>query len=160
MIISNATPLITFARINQLYILQQVTGSLTIPEGVFYEIAKYNDIKPGVIHLNQEKWIQVKSVQSRGQVDLLLPTLELGEAEVITLALEQRARLVLMDELTGRQIAQSLGLTITGSIGILIKAKELGLIDELKPLINEMTNQGIYFSKTFIDNVLNLVGER
>jgi predicted nucleic acid-binding protein len=98
-------------------------------------------------------------VASPQQVQLLLPTLDYGEAEVITLALEQNARLVLIDELTGRRVAQSLGLTITGSVGVLIQAKQLGEIKTIKPFLNAMTQQGIHFSQRFIAQVLQKVGE-
>jgi hypothetical protein len=110
--------------------------------------------------LQQEQdWIKVQSVQSDAQVQLLLPTLDRGEAEVIALALEQQARLVLIDELTGRKVAESLNLNIAGSVGILIRAKQMGEIPAVKPLLDEMKGQGIYFSQRFIDTILREVKE-
>ncbi len=159
MIISNATPLIAFARIDRLDLLRQVVGQLVIPVAVEQEISGYSQNKPGVIELSKETWITVQAVASPQQVQLLLPTLDNGEAEVITLALEQNARLVLIDELTGRRVAQSLGLTITGSVGILIRAKQIGEIKAIKPFLNAMTRQGIHFSQQFIAQVLQMEGE-
>jgi uncharacterized protein len=103
-IICNATPLIAFARIGQLVLLQKIVQNVIIPEAVAHEISEYVGTTQGVIDLSQESWITVQAVQSEQQVHLLLPTLDRGEAEVITLALERQARLVLMDEVAGRKV--------------------------------------------------------
>ena len=103
MIISNATPLIAFARIGQLELLRKVVENLIIPQAVAQEISEYTQTKRGVIDLSQEEWITVQSVQYQQQIHLLLPTLDQGEAEVIALALERQARLVLIDELIYRK---------------------------------------------------------
>ena len=159
MIISNATPLITFARISQLPLLQKVVGSLVIPVGVAQEISAYQSTQPGSIDLGQEPWIETRPISSDQQVSLLLPTLDRGEAEVIALALELSPRLILMDELTGRKVAESLNLKVTGSVGVLIRAKGLGYITMIKPYLQQMKEAGIYFSERFIQAVLNQVNE-
>lgn len=160
MIVSDATPLIAFARIGQLSLLQKVVGSMVIPEAAAREISEYVGNRWSVIDLSQEKWITIESVQSEQQVQLLLPTLDRGEAEVIALALERQARLVLIDELTGRKVAESLNLNVCGSVGILIRAKQMGEIPAIKPSLDEMKRQGIYFSQKFIDVVLRQVEEQ
>jgi len=159
MIISNATPLIAFARIGQLALFQKVVGNVVIPEAVAHEISKYMPNRQGVINLAQEKWISIQVVQSKQQMRLLLPTLDRGEAEVIALALERQARLVLIDELTGRKVAESLNLNVSGSVGILIRAKQMGELTAIKPFLDQMKKQGIYFSQRFIDAVLRNVEE-
>ncbi len=159
MIISNATPLIAYARIDRLDLLRKVVGKVVIPVAVEQEILDYNQNKPGVIDLSKETWITVQAVALPQQVQLLLPTLDRGEAEVIALALEQNAKLVLIDELTGRRVAQSLGLSITGSVGVLIRAKQIGEIKAIKPILNAMTQHGIHFSQQFIAQVLQAQGE-
>ena len=142
MIVSNATPLIAFARIGQLGLLQEIVKSIVIPKAVALEISTYDQDKTGSIDLLREQ-----------QVSLLLPTLDRGESEVIVLALEQKASLVLIDELAARQVCKSLNIPITGSIGILIKAKQLGKIAAVKPYIETMQQQGIYYSQKFIENL-------
>lgn len=64
-----------------------------------------------------------------------------------------------MDELTGRKVAESLQLRVTGSVGLLIQAKQLGEIKAIRPLLDAMHEAGIYFSQRFIDAVLRYVGE-
>ncbi len=160
MIISNATPLIAFSRIGRLDLLREtVAEPLVIPAAVADEILDYQTGKPGSIDFAQETWIRRQTVRDQQQVRLLLPTLDRGEAEVIALGLEQQANLVLIDELIGRKVAESLGLRITGSVGILIRAKQLGGIAEVKPLLDHMVREGMYFSQRFRDAVLRQVGE-
>ena len=158
-VICNATPLIAFARINRLDLLRKVAGNLIIPEAVACEIADYDDRRTGAIALSQETWISIATVQTEQQVRLLLATLDRGESEVIALALELRPKLILMDELTGRKVAESLDLKVCGSVGLLIKAKQIGEIAAVKPLLDEMKKQGIYYGGRFIDAVLRTVNE-
>lgn len=158
-IISNATPLIAFAKIGQLVLLQKIVTNLVIPKAAADEISTYPQGQPGFIDLQQESWIGVQSITSEQQVSLLLLKLDRGEAEVIALALERQAQLVLIDELTARKVAESLDLNVSGSVGILIRAKQVGELVAVKPLLDAMTQQGIYFSQRFIDAVLRLVGE-
>ncbi len=160
MIISNATPLIAFSRIGRLDLLREtVAQDLVIPVAVASEISDYESGEQGGIDLARETWITTRSVEDEQQVRLLLPTLDRGEAEVIALGLERKARLVLIDELIGRKVAESLGLRISGSVGILIKAKQLGEIEAVKPLLDRMVRKGMYYSRRFRDAVLREVGE-
>ena len=156
MIISNATPLIAFSRISELDLLRRiVVEPLVIPTAVAEEISQFSH----GVDFQRESWIQVQSVEDERQVRLLLPTLDRGEAEVIALGMERYARLLLIDELIGRKVAQSLGLQITGSIGILIRAKQLGEIAAVKPLLDQMIQTGFYLSHRFVNAVLRQVGE-
>jgi predicted nucleic acid-binding protein len=159
MIICNATPLIAFARIQRLDILQQTVGVLVIPEGVAKEIQGYRGGHYGEIILDDEPWVTVQKVQAPAQVQLLLPALDQGEAEVIALALEQNADLVLIDELTGRKVAQSLQLQVIGTVGILIRAKQMGLIPAVKPILEKMIQCGIRYSQRFVNSILHEIGE-
>ena len=132
---------------------------MVIPTAVASEISDYKRGEPGSIDLAQETWIQTRAVADEQQVRLLLPTLDRAEAEVIALGLEQQARLVLIDELIGRKVTESLGLRLTGSVGILIRAKQLGEITAIKPFLDHMVREGIYFSQRFLNAVLLQVGE-
>lgn len=160
MIITNATPLIAFSRIGQLSLLRKtVAEPLIVPAAVAREISDYERDRPGSIDLSQERWIEAQSVADEQQVRLLLPTLDRGEAEVIALGLENQARLVLIDELIGRKVAESLGLQVSGSVGVLIRAKQLGEIPAVKPFLDQMVRKGIYFGRRFLDAVLRQVEE-
>lgn len=159
MIVCNATPLIAFARIQRLDLLREVVGKIVIPAEVADEISRHRNRACGNISLEREAWISVELVQSVAQVQLLLPVLDRGEAEVIALALERQAKLVLLDELTGRKVAQSLELPVTGTVGILIRAKQKGLIPSVGPLLEKMRHCGIRYSERFMKAVLYEIGE-
>ncbi|MEO1149125.1 MAG: hypothetical protein AAFY26_26590 [Cyanobacteria bacterium J06638_22] len=77
---------------------------MVIPNAVAEELINYQGTDAGQIRLEQESWIRVEMLRSEAQMRLLLPTLDRGEAEVIALALEKQAPLLLMDELTGRKV--------------------------------------------------------
>lgn len=159
MIISNATPLITYAKIGQLSLLEKIVGKLVIPNAVAQEISIYTQNKPGFIDLKKETWIEIQSITDTKQLTTLMASLDRGEAEVITLALETKPKLVLIDEITGRKVAESFKLNVSGSVGILIKAKQAREIEEVKPFLDRMLKEGIYFSQRFVDAVLKSVGE-
>ena len=158
-IVTNSTPIIAFSRINQMELLQAIIEKLLIPPEVANELSEYGKAKRKSLDLNQYKWIKVQEVQDRSKVELLLPSLDRGEAEVIELAIESKADLILIDELTGRKVAESFDLNVIGSAGILIKAKEIGKIQAVKPYIDEMIDKGIRYSERFYKSLLHQIGE-
>ncbi|MEW5801620.1 MAG: DUF3368 domain-containing protein [bacterium] len=158
-IVSNSTPIIAFSRINQMELLQVIVGKLLIPAEVANELSEYGKGKNKSLDLNQHKWITVQEIQDKSKMRLLLPSLDRGEAEVIELAIETKTDLVLIDELTGRKVAESLDLNIIGSAGILIKAKDLGKIQAVKPYMDEMVDKGIRYSERFYKSLLHQIGE-
>ncbi|MGA1823426.1 MAG: DUF3368 domain-containing protein [bacterium] len=158
-IVSNSTPLIAFSRIGQMDLLRSITGRLYIPQEVANEISEYGKNKNKSINLKDYNWIQIKKVKEGDKTDFLLPSLDKGEAEVILLALEMRAPMVLIDELSGRKVAEYFGLNIIGSAGILLKAKATHQINAVKPYLDDMISKGIRYSERFYKSFLNEIGE-
>lgn len=68
-------------------------------------------------------------------------TLDRGEAEAIALAIELNADWMLLDEREGRKVAKSLGLKVTEILGILLRAKQLGEIESLQLVIDDLINK-------------------
>jgi hypothetical protein len=85
--------------------------------------------------------------------------LDQGEAEVLALAEAHPPRLVIIDELRGRRYAQRLGLPLTGTLGILLLAKERGLIPAVAPLVQELLDAGLYLSPELVAQVLDMADE-
>jgi len=156
-IVSNTTPIITLLTISKLELLQQIYGKIIIPKGVYEEIEQGKE-KPFYADLSKFDWIIIKSIKDREPIKYLRD-LDKGEAEVIVLANEIKADLVIIDERLGREFAEYFNLKVTGTIGVLLKAKELGFIEKIKPLINQMIDSGIWLNKKLIDKILNIANE-
>jgi predicted nucleic acid-binding protein len=86
-------------------------------------------------------------------------TLDKGEAAVIQLAIEQGRRRVAIDELQGRRIAAAPGLNIVGSLGLLARAKTLGIVPAIRPMIERAMQEGVYYHHDLVNQVLASVGE-
>lgn len=82
-----------------------------------------------------------------------------GEVEVMILAKEIAADVVIIDDANAKKHAKYLGLPVTGTLGVLIKAKQKGYIDELKPILQRMVEKGIYISQSLVELCLKQVGE-
>ena len=82
-----------------------------------------------------------------------------GEVEVMILAKEIAADVVIIDDANAKKHAKYLDLPVTGTLGVLIKAKQKGYIDELKPVLQRMVENGIYISQSLIELCLKQVGE-
>lgn len=154
-VVSNASPLINLARIDELDLLPRLYGELLIPEAVWEEVVIEGAGQPGADEVKASPWIKIQAIANRSLARALRQELDAGEAEAIILTLEVQAELLLMDERVGREIAQHLGVRYTGLIGVLIEAKHKGLIDDVKPYLNRLRDvAGFYIRDALYARVL------
>ena len=143
--------------LDRLELLQELYSEISIPTAVHKEIeagkskAYYRD-------LSLSDWINIKEIQDKKALRYFLD-LDAGEAEAIVLATETDADLVIIDERLGRLHAKNAGLKVTGIIGVLVKAKSEGLIESLKPLLDELTEKGVWISEKLKKEILKKIGE-
>lgn len=159
MIISDATPLIGLTKIDGIVWLKRLFGEIWIPQAVYHEVVVAGSGKVGSEEIAQAAWIRTVSVNDREKVAYLLTQLDIGEAEAIVLAQERNADWLLMDEIRGRTIAQGLGLKVIGTVGILLLAKDEGLIAEVRPLLDALTAQRFRISEFVYRQALRQAGE-
>ncbi|MDZ8136933.1 MAG: DUF3368 domain-containing protein [Nostoc sp. DedQUE04] len=159
-VVSDTSPINNLAAINHLHLLQQLYGTVLIPEAVYRELTDPNFPVAGATEAQTFIWIQTRPVQDRTLVEALSNELDIGEAEAIALALEMKANQVLIDERRGRMIAARLNLGYTGILGILVEAKSQRLISAVKPLLDALINQaGFWVAEPLYKRVLQLVDE-
>ncbi len=159
-IVSNTTPLIGLASLGRFDLLHSLFDKIYIPQAVYQETVIFGREVGGAKHeVTTSTWIETVSVTNRHRVKSLLETLDLGEAETIVLALEMGADWVLMDEKRGRRKLTELHLNKIGTLGILLKAKQLGLLPVIRPEIDRLCSHGFSLSQTVIEVVLQQAGE-
>lgn len=157
-VVSNTTPLISLLKIKKLHILKDLYGEIHIPKEVFNEIEAGKN-KEFYVDLSQIEWIKIQEIKNEKSLSYFLD-LDKGEAEAVALAVENEAGLILLDETLGRFYAKNAGLKITGTVGVLLKAKQSGFIAELKPLLLELRTKNVWLSDGFIDEILKLSNEK
>lgn len=156
-VVSNTTPILSLLKINRLDLLKQLYTQIYIPEAVYKEI-EAGKTKEFYKDLSKIDWIKIAEIQDKQAVKYFLD-LDSGEAEAIVLASEINADLIILDEKLGRFHAKHADLKVTGTIGILLKAKTDGLISELKPLLNELTKKDVWISEKLKREILIKTGE-
>jgi uncharacterized protein len=141
-------------------LLQELFGEVYIPRAVFDETVTFGRENSKAKQLvSNASWIHVVEVKDRLAVNVLLDEMDLGEVETIVLASEMNADWVLMDEKKGRRKLSQLNIPKIGTLGILLKAKELNLIPVLKPEIEELQKSEFSISPLLVEEILDAAGE-
>ena len=156
-VVSNTTPFISLLKVGKLGILKELYQEIFIPYEVYLEIEAGKN-KEYYTDLTKVEWIRIVKIQSEKSL-LFFLDLDKGEAEAIVLANEMNADLIILDETLGRFHAKHIGLNVTGTIGILLKAKENGIIDKIKPILNKLLQNGIWLSEKLISQTLTIASE-
>ena len=157
-VIINSTPIIALCKVDRLEILHKLYGEVTIPQAVFREVTEKNDVVRQRISSCQ--WIHVESVKDTSSRKMYKAKLHDGEVEVMILAQEcEGEHLVIIDDSAARRTADYLGLTLTGTMGVLIKAKQLGFLDSVMSVVAQMEAHQIYLSDDLKAQVCRLAGE-
>ncbi|HIE01361.1 MAG TPA: DUF3368 domain-containing protein [Thiotrichaceae bacterium] len=155
-VVSNATPIISLATIDQLSLLHKLFGTIYVPKAVYQEIkAKeafgYQEI--------ESEYFKIAEITGTKYLGFLLNDLDLGEAEAILLSIEIEADVLIIDERLGYKIAKSQKINAIGTLSVLLMAKQQKLIESVKPLLDEMIQKGRWYSRTVYNHFLRKIGE-
>jgi predicted nucleic acid-binding protein len=154
-IVVNTSPLLSLAKMQALDAVGKLPFEFVCPAEVEAEILA--GVNQGY-DVEIPAWLSVVSLK-KPLSPLAVASLDEGEAAVIQLALENNISLVCIDELKGRRAALAVGLKVVGSLGLLGKAKTLGLILTIRPFIEKAKNTGIYYDDHLIETFLKSLGE-
>lgn len=158
-VVSDSTTLIGLVKIGKLNLLREIFSKVYIPEEVFNEVAEKGRKKPGSQAIRESRWIETIPVKDEIQVNLLMASLEKGESEVLVLAKEIKANLILLDEEKARKSAVIAGFEVMGLLGLFIVAKNLGLLKEIRPSIEDLRRKRFRISNKIELEVLRKAGE-
>lgn len=128
-IVSDTSCFIILSKIEALDLLQKVYKKIIVTEDIQIEFGN-----------KMPKWVEVMTVRNKQKQEILELHIDKGEASAIALALEKAGSTLILDDYKARKIAEHLGLSYTGTIGVIIKAKKMGLINSIKPLLNKIKN--------------------
>jgi predicted nucleic acid-binding protein len=158
-VVSDTSPIRALKVVGLLAFLPRAYGQVLVPPEVAAELGV--DV-PGLgsVDIGALPGFSIGAVKDRDRMDQLLELLDLGEAAAIALAIEVRADLILVDEHPAREVVKRLGLKPLGALGVLVRAKELGEIASVRPLIDRLRLElNFRVSPQLLADVLGQVGE-
>ncbi|NEP00709.1 MAG: DUF3368 domain-containing protein [Symploca sp. SIO2E9] len=157
-VIADTSPIQYLYQTNLLDLLPQLYGSVIVPQAVANELATGAAFKVSLPDLTSLAWLKVKTTT----VNLALQEINglgAGEKEAFTLALEIEDSLVIVDDGLARYYAKQLNIKFTGTLGILLKAKQLGHLTIVAPILDELDALGFRQDSATRMAVLKLAGE-
>jgi predicted nucleic acid-binding protein len=156
--IVNASPLILLSKVGFLDLLQVEADEVIVPDLVINEIRAYGATDVTVRAIENATWIQRVSAP-RVPADIASWDLGDGESSVLALALGESGVEVVLDDLPARRRAARLGLTVRGTLGIVVLARQNDVIPAARPVFEELRQCGMYLSDDFAERMLAIVGE-
>lgn len=154
----NASPLIFLARIDHLPLLWRLAEEVLVPSAVVREVLAGQDLPPALVRLEALPDLRVAPpVELPDEVAGW--DLGAGESQVLALAASRPACEAVVDDLQARRCAKSLGIAVTGTLGLLLRAKKAGLIPAVRPLVEELLRSRLYLTEALVEAALAEVGE-
>ncbi len=158
-VVCNSSPLIHLSKIGRLSLLKDFFKEIIVPEAVYRECVVEGENREDARKIAKVKWIKVLKIRDEKLKRAFMMELDEGESEVLVLALEESADLILLDDYEARRVARSFGLKITGTIGILIRAKLEGKVESLKDEIEKLMKTGFWLNKELYEKILRNMNE-
>jgi predicted nucleic acid-binding protein len=153
-VVCNTSPLILLAKIGRLDLLTQLYEEVVIPQTVLDETGAKSDGEASKIQtLLKQRNFQHRKAEKEA-LDALPPDLGAGEREAIALALETKADFVILDDRQARRVARGRGLSVTGTVGVLVESRERNVILSLRHELDRLIEAGMWISEIFYHRIL------
>jgi predicted nucleic acid-binding protein len=156
--IVNASPLILLGKIGHIALLSGLADELIVPEMVVREVERKRDGQQALVEIASFPEARVE-VEASVSSEIVAWNLGRGESQVISLAVSDPGCRAVLDDLQARRCAQSMGLPLIGTLGVVLRAKRKGVIAEARPVIEHLRQVGLYVSDGLIEQALARVGE-
>ncbi|MGA2936559.1 MAG: DUF3368 domain-containing protein [Syntrophobacteraceae bacterium] len=157
-VICNTSPIQYLYQANFLHILHELYGLIAIPVGVFTELDAGRISGISLPDVKSLSWLSVRYVREQTLLQMV-SGLGAGEKQVLALALENPGSLAILDDLMARRYASFLGIRFTGTLGILLKAKEKRLLQAVAPVLGQLEALHFRLDPKTPDAVLKLAKE-
>lgn len=148
--VCDSSPLIGLHQIGRMDLLRGLFVRLTVPPAVVKEVAP---------EVSLPDWICLEPLRQPAGSRLLSASLGPGESEAIALAMEISADLIILDDRPARRLAQSLGLSVVGTVGILLAAKRRGMIPLVRPELDALLSHDFRISSELYEFAVSDAGE-
>ena len=158
-VVCNSSPLIHLAKVGKLELLKGYFTEISIPEAVYRECVIDGKDREDAKRIENAAWIRVVDIKNIDLKKAFNTVLDEGESEAIVLALQESADLILLDDYEARELARTYGLKITGTIGLLIKAKYEGDISSIDEMLKKLRRTGFWLSDDLYTKILRDEGE-
>lgn len=154
----NASPLILLARANLLDLLQLAGPQIVAPAAVADEILREGPQDPAARALETVPWLTIVEAPP---VPVVVQAWDLGagESSVLAWALGHPGTVAIVDDLAARRCAAALHVSVRGTLGLILLAKQRGRIEAARPVLEAMRATGMYLSDAVLNQALALVGE-
>jgi len=157
-VICNTSPIQYLYQSGHLSLLKDIYQKIVIPEAVLKEIEDGRRLNFSLPDLQTISWIEIRAIKAHRMLSLIT-SLGQGEREVLSLGVESPDSVLILDDLLARRYANYLKLRFTGTLGILLKAKQLGLIPAIKPKLKRFEELKFRIDKKTYWRVLGMAGE-
>jgi len=154
-VVADTGAIISLVHIGQIDLIEKVFDDFYIAKAVWIELKNYDDPEFDNSILTGLK-TRVKEISSKNYLSMVM---DFGESESAILYEELQADYLLIDDNKARLVAESLNINCIGTLGLLLKAKQNGLITELKPIFEKLIKVGRYFSRKLLNDILIKIGE-
>lgn len=158
-VICDSSMVIALSLINQLHLLEEMYGGVFITQGVYDEVVRQGRGRAGSQSVEHAGFIQTKELRDPNPVELYTDTLSPQDAEVIVLAKEQRADLILTRDRGLRRRARREGIEVFSHVEFFIVAKHNGFVEAVKPLLDELRDKGLLIREGVYLETLRQAGE-
>jgi predicted nucleic acid-binding protein len=154
----NSSPLIILGKVSSLYLFERMCPNLVIPEGVAHELDQGPDNDPARVWIHRQG---APFVRNLDKIPPLIHAWDLGkgETEVISWAYVHPEFEAILDDRAARNCASSLGIQVTGTLGVILLAKKEGILSQVKPLITELMEQGFRIDSDLVRTIYRLANE-
>ena len=145
-VVADSSCLIGLSKIGKLEILHNLFGTIFIPEKVYHEVVVSGKGRAGAEEVKHADWIETHAAQNALAVRAFQLHLGDGESEAISLAAECNADFLILDDLKARQVAEEIGLRIVGTVALLYKSAEKGILGEdIQVVLEQLRQAGFRF---------------